>query len=206
MVCLAEETGIILDIENWVIEQVSLQLKQWKSSELHRNTFISINLSSRHLTQANQVNKLTAMISKNTDEPERLILEFNESAFTKHTDIALKSLRKLKKFGVKLALDDYGAGMSSFNFLHNYPFEFIKLDKSFVKSLSYNESNFSLVKALHGLGEQFGYRLVAEGIESEAMLNKLLEVGCEFGQGYHLSMPEQILNEDEDDFSEAERA
>lgn len=204
--CLAEETGIILDIEHWVIEQVSFQLKQWKTSVQHRNTFISINLSSRHLTQANQVNKLTAMVIKNTDEPERLILEFNESAFTKHTDTALKSLRTLKKFGVKLALDDYGSGMSSFNFLHNYPFEFIKLDKSFVKSLSHNKNNFSLVKALHGLGEQFGYRLVAEGIESEAMLNKLLEVGCEFGQGYHLSMPEQIINEDESKFHEAERA
>lgn len=204
--CLAEETGIILDIENWVIEQVSLQLKAWKHHPDYKNAFISINLSSRHLTQANQVNKLMEMISKNTIEPQRLILEFNEKAFDKHGDLALKGLRKLKKFGVKLALDDYGSGMSSFNFLHSYPFEFIKLDRSFIRSLTNNEHNLSLVKALHALGEQFGYRLVAEGIESEDMLNKLKNVGCEFGQGYHISMPEKLENNEVIDFNRAERA
>ena len=113
----------------------------------------------------------------------------------------------MKSFGVKLALDDYGASMSSFNLLHNYPFEFIKLDKSFVRSLSHSQNNFTLIKALHSLGEQFGYRLVAEGIESEVLLNKLLDIGCEFGQGYHLSKPEKLINNDENDFNEhAERA
>lgn len=204
---LAEETGIILMIETWVIEQVSLQLKLWENDEKHQHSFISINLSNRHLTQVNQINKLIQIISENTAEPERLILEFSESAFTQHADIALKSLRALKKFGVKLALDDYGASMSSFNLLHNYPFEFIKLDKSFVRSLSHSQNNFTLIKALHSLGEQFGYRLVAEGIESEVLLNKLLDIGCEFGQGYHLSKPEKLINTIHDEFNDhAERA
>ena len=109
--------------------------------------------------------------------------------------MALKGLRKLKEFGVKLALDDYGAGQSSFNFLHNYPFEFIKLDRSFIRTLNHNEKNLSLVKALHELGGNFGYRLVAEGIESAEMLTKLKSVGCEFGQGYHISRPRKLENE-----------
>lgn len=196
---MAEETGMILDIETWVIEEVCLQLKLWKQSTEYKHTYIGVNLSGRHLTQANQLAKLMELISINTIEPERLILEFNESAFARHTELALKGLRKLKEFGVKLALDDYGAGLSSFNFLHNYPFEFIKLDRSFIRTLNHNEKNLSLVKALHELGTNFGYRLVAEGIESEAMLKMLQNVGCEFGQGYHISRPgkmEKVKAED----------
>ena len=172
---MAEETGMILEIETWVIEEVCLQLKLWKQSKEYEHTYIGVNLSGRHLTQANQLAKLINLIRGNTLEPERLILEFNESAFTRHTELALKGLRKLKKLGVKLALDDYGAGLSSFNFLNH------------------NEKNLSLVKALHELGTNFGYRLVAEGIESEAMLKKLQHVGCEFGQGYHISRPAKIV-------------
>lgn len=196
---MAEETGMILDIEIWVIEEVCLQLKSWQNSSDYCNAFIGVNLSGRHLTQANELNKLISLIQKNTIEPERLILEFNEAAFAQHTELALKGLRKLKDFGVKLALDDYGSGLSSFNFLHNYPFEFIKLDRSFIRSLNANNKNLSLVKALNELGNQFGYRIVAEGIESEEMLNMLIGAGCEFGQGYHISRPAKISQESEDD-------
>ncbi|TWX73665.1 EAL domain-containing protein [Colwellia sp. C1TZA3] len=195
---MAEETGMILDIETWVIEQVCLQLKRWQQFKEHENTYIGVNLSGRHLTQANQLTKLMALISANTVEPERLILEFNESAFARHTELALKGLQKLKEFGVKLALDDYGAGLSSFNFLHNYPFEFIKLDRSFIHTLNHNDKNLSLIKALHELGTKFGYQLVAEGIESEAMFKKLQTVGCEFGQGYYINRPGKIVEDNID--------
>ncbi len=191
---MAEETGIILDIETWVIEEVCQQLQQWQNDKLYSNAFIGVNLSGRHLTQSNLLNKLIALIKANTIEPERLILEFNESAFAQHTDVALKGLRKLKDFGVKLALDDYGAGVSSFSFLHSYPFEFIKLDRSFIRTLNNSDKNLTLVKALNELGEQFGYRIVAEGIESESMLKKLQGAGCEFGQGYHISRPAKIAS------------
>jgi len=189
---MAEETGIILEIETWVIEEVCQQLSQWQDHKKYSNAFIGVNLSGRQLTQANQLNKLISLIKSNTVEPERLILEFNESAFTQHTELAHKGLRKLKEFGVKLALDDYGAGVSSFSFLHSYPFEFIKLDRSFIRTLNNSDKNLTLVKALNELGEQFGYRIVAEGIESETMLKKLQGVGCEFGQGYHISRPTKI--------------
>ena len=189
---MAEESGMILDIESWVVEEVCSQLKYWKKDKALKHAFIGINLSGRHLTQANQLPSLIDLIKKNTDEQERLILEFNESAFSQHADIALKGLRKLKAFGVKLALDDYGAGLSSLNFLHNYPFEFIKLDRSFIRSINTHEENMSLVKALHDLGGKFGYRLVAEGIESQEMLEKLQKVGCDFGQGYHINRPTKM--------------
>ncbi|MBL4823247.1 MAG: EAL domain-containing protein [Colwellia sp.] len=190
---LAEETGIILAIENWVIGEVARQFLLWNDDVNYQHIFIAINLSGRHLTQTNQLNKLITLIKQQIFEPQRLILEFNESAFCQHTEIALKGLRQLKKFGVKLALDDYASGVSSFSFLHSYPFEFIKLDRAFISTLKHNDKNLSLVKALHDLGEQFGYRLVAEGIESEDVMQKLHAVGCDFGQGYHISRPKKLL-------------
>jgi len=189
---LAEETGIILLIENWVIEEVSRQLLSWHENLEYMHAFIAINLSGRHLTQVNQLGKLIDLIEQQAFEPQRLILEFNESAFCNHADIALKSLRKLKSIGVKLALDDYASGVSSFSFLHSYPFEFIKLDRGFIKTLKNSDKNLPLVKALHDLGEEYGYRLVAEGIETEAVMQKLHSAGCDFGQGYHISKPQKL--------------
>jgi diguanylate cyclase (GGDEF)-like protein len=187
--CLAEETGLILKIETWVVEEVARQLFVLQHGVEYQHAFIAINLSGRHLTQANQVSKLIALIKEQAFEPQKLILEFNESAFAQNEEFALKGLRKLKSIGVKLALDDYASGVSSFSFLHNYPFEFIKLDRGFIKTLKNSDKNLPLVKALHDLGEQYGYRLVAEGIETEAVMNKLHSAGCDFGQGYHISKP-----------------
>ncbi|WP_448212363.1 EAL domain-containing protein [Colwellia sp. MEBiC06753] len=191
---LAEETGMIVEIERWIIAEVGQRLRLWQSEDEYQNALIAINLSGRYLSQPNQLAELMAQITEQQIEPQRLILEFNESAFLQHNELALKGLRKLKEFGVKLALDDYGAGMSSFNFLHSYPFEFIKLDRSFIRAIGSNEKQLSLVKALQELGNNFGYRLVAEGIETEEVLNLLHSVGCNFGQGYHISKPVKLAN------------
>lgn len=189
---LAEETGIILTIENWVVEEVARQLQTWQNDPEYQHTFIAINLSGRHLTQVNQLNKLITLIQAQTFEPQRLILEFNESAFGNHKELSLKGLRKLKSIGVKLALDDYASGVSSFSFLHSYPFEFIKLDRDFIRTLKNSDKNLPLIKALHDLGEEYGYRLVAEGIETEDVMQKLHLAGCDFGQGYHISKPKKL--------------
>jgi diguanylate cyclase (GGDEF)-like protein len=191
---LAEETGMILAIEGWVVEEISRQLLLWSEDVDYQHAFIAINLSGRHLTQVNQLDKLMTLIKQQAFDPQKLIIEFNESAFYQHPEFALKSLRKLKQLGVKLALDDYASGVSSFKFLHSFPFEFIKLDRAFIRSLKHNDKNLSLVKALHELGEQFGYRLVAEGIESEEVMQKLHSVGCDFGQGYYISRPEKLVD------------
>ena len=186
---LAEETGMIIDIEDWVSEEVCNQLKTWSSSKEYKTASIGVNLSGKYLSQKELLNDLIERFKRYSIEPSKLILEFNENVFSHHGEQALNSLNRLKEFGVKLALDDYGGGMSSLNFLHDYPFEFIKLDRSFVKTLNDDDKNITLVKALHELGNSFGYSLVAEGIESEAVLNKLRSAGCEFGQGYFISRP-----------------
>ncbi|SET42113.1 EAL domain-containing protein [Thalassotalea agarivorans] len=189
---MAEELGLVQEIEQWVIEHVCDQLNLWHEQKEFKDTFISINLSPQQLTKAGQTAKLIKKVKSLTKHHDRLILEFNESAFIEQEDAALKSLRQLRNFGVKLALDDYGKGVSSFNFIHNYPFEFIKLDRSFTRSLMHNEKNLPLIKALNELGNQYGYRIVAEGIESQALYEKLVAAGCEFGQGFHLHRPQNI--------------
>jgi len=190
--CMAEETGLILDIERWILTEVSAQLSQWQHHPEYQHAHIGINLCGHYLVQTHQLNELISLIQKNNIEPHRLILEFNESAFTGQPELALSSLKKLKKFGVKLALDDYGTGMSSFSFLHSYPFEFIKLDRSFIKGLSSDAEKVSLIKALHELGDNFGYRLVAEGIETQEIFDTLQAAGCEYGQGYFIGRPKKM--------------
>jgi diguanylate cyclase (GGDEF)-like protein len=199
---MAEETGMIVDIEAWVVKEVCLQLKYWKNSEENRDAFIGINLSGRHLSQPNQINELISVIKEHVDEPNKLILEFNESAFSQHKELVLRGIKKLTECGIKLALDDYGTRMSSINLLHSYPFEFIKLDRSFTRTLDNDDKKLALVKALNSLGDEFGYQLVAEGIESEAMFDRLRKVGCQYGQGYYISRPAKIET-DEKDVSEA---
>lgn len=189
---MAEETGMIVEIERWIIQEVGQQLMAWKADVEYQNALIGINLSSRYLTQPNQLKELLTLIEENHIEPQRLILEFSESAINPNPELALSSLKKLRKLGVKLALDDYGANLSSFNFLHSYPFEFVKLDRTFTKSLTTNDKNLCLVTALHELGNKFGYRLVAEGIETEEVLEKLQQAGCDFAQGYLIARPSKL--------------
>jgi len=200
---MAEETGMILEIERWILTEVSQQLSRWQHHPEYQNAHIGINLCGHYLVQANQLNELIFLIKKNKIEPHRLILEFNESAFIAQPELALNSLKKLKKIGVKLALDDYGKGMSSFSFLHSYPFEFIKLDRSFIRGLSSDAEKISLIKALHDLGDNFGYRLVAEGIETQEMFDTLHAAGCEYGQGYFISRPQKMSEESLPDSAES---
>jgi diguanylate cyclase (GGDEF)-like protein len=194
---IAEESGMILDIENWVVEQASKQIQYWQTAHQHKdlNAFISINLSGHQLTNQNQLKSLITLLENQPIELQKLILEFDEAAFSQNAELALKGLNRLKALGVKLALDDYGSGLSSFNFIHSYPFEFIKLDRSFIRAINSSDKNLSLITALHDLGDKFGYRLVAEGIESKEMLLKVQKAGCEFGQGYFLNRPELFIDD-----------
>ncbi|WP_185968006.1 putative bifunctional diguanylate cyclase/phosphodiesterase [Thalassotalea sp. PS06] len=201
---VAEESGLIIDIECWVLASVAEQLKHWDSEGSHINTFVSVNLSPKQLQHKTQVKQLIDVISSHFPEPERLILEFNERAFVQNPEQSLQALKMLKAAGVKLALDDYGYGMSSLNYLSNYPFAFIKLHQSFVKSLNNNEKNLTLAKSLHELGDSFGFRLVAEGVETQAQLDLVKKAGCDYAQGYFISRPQAAdskkeVSDDNDD-------
>lgn len=196
---LAEETGLILEIENWVLEQVANQLKEWDKQPKYKNSLVSVNLSGKHILQNKPMQQLCELIKTHFVQPERLIVEFNELAFAQQPEHSLRNLKLLKQSGIKLALDDYGTGLSSLNYLNNYPFEFIKLDRAFVRSLSSNERNVKLVKSLAELGETFGFRLVAEGIESQAQFDNVVAAGCEYGQGFFIARPKALKPASDED-------
>ncbi|TLU64573.1 EAL domain-containing protein [Thalassotalea litorea] len=201
---VAEESGLIIDIECWVLASVAEQLQRWDHEGSHSNTFVSVNLSPKQLHHKTQVKQLIEVIHQHFPSPERLILEFNERAFVQNPEQSLQALKTLKTAGVKLALDDYGHGISSLNYLSNYPFAFIKLHQSFVKSLNNNEKNLTLAKSLHELGDSFGFRLVAEGVETQAQLDLVKKAGCDYAQGYFISRPQAAdlpkeVNSDSDD-------
>ncbi|WP_394173712.1 putative bifunctional diguanylate cyclase/phosphodiesterase [Thalassotalea litorea] len=202
---VAEESGLIIDIECWVLASVAEQLVRWDAEGNHNNTFVSVNLSPRQLQHKTQVRQLIDVIHQHFPNPERLILEFNERAFVQNPEQSLQALNTLKAAGVKLALDDYGHGLSSLNYLSSYPFAFIKLHQSFVKSLNSNEKNLTLAKSLHELGDSFGFRLVAEGVETQAQLDLVKKAGCDYAQGYFISrpqaadLPKEVNNHSDDD-------
>lgn len=198
---MAEETGLITEIEFWVLTQTGKQLQTWDEEAAYKNTYVSVNLSGKHLVQTKTVKQLNQVIKDTFIAPERLIIEFNETAFSQNSEHTLKQLKLLKKTGVKLALDDYGSGISSLTYLNNYPFEFIKLDQLFVRSFTHNQKNLMLAKSLCSIGEYLGFRLIAEGIESQAQLDLAKSAGCEYGQGYFINKPQAILTNDDTDNS-----
>ncbi|MEW6997306.1 EAL domain-containing protein [Colwelliaceae bacterium BS250] len=194
-IAMAEETGLITDIEYWVIEAVSKQLVTWDTQPHFKNYFVSINLSGKHLSHTKSLQQLAKCIENNFAQPQRLVLELNEQALNNNVEVTLKQLTRLKKTGVKLALDNYGSGLSSLAYLNTLPFEFIKFAQSFIHSFNRNEKNLVLAQSLVQLGEQFGFRIVAEGIETQKQLTSAIAAGCEYGQGFFIGKPELYLQD-----------
>ncbi|MDN3652468.1 EAL domain-containing protein [Thalassotalea ponticola] len=187
---IAEKCGLIIDIEHWTIVEVAKKLKHWQQQQ--QSLFISINLSGKHLSHNKQTSDLIALLKANVNEPQGLIIEFNEQAFNQTSRHTLQNLKRIEKTGVRLALDDYGSGLSSLHYLNNYPFELIKLDQKFVRSFETNERNLQLAKSLASLGQSLGFNLVAEGIETENQWQKAVDAGCQFGQGFYFGQPRAI--------------
>ncbi|QBY04305.1 EAL domain-containing protein [Thalassotalea sp. HSM 43] len=193
---IAEDSGLIIDIEHRLMQQVAEQLEQWQAQQ--ENLFVSINLSGKHLQHNKQTRALIKLIRDKLVEPENLIIEFNEKAFNEQAKQTLQNLKLLQQTGVRLALDNYGSGLSSLNYLNNYPFKLIKLDQQFVRSFVNNDKNLQLAKSLVSLGQSFGFNLVAEGLENKRQWQKAIDAGCQFGQGYYLGQP-KLLNDKQDD-------
>lgn len=191
---VAAESGLLIEIESWVISQAAKKLKEWQYGE-NREAFISVNLSAKYLSQPKLLKQLVDQVKQQFVDPTRLLLEFSEASFTRHHAKSIVSLNELKNLGVRLALDDYGSGLSSLNFIHKYPFEFVKLHRGFTRHLTQDSKHYELLKILQLMGKTFNFNLVAGGIESPALMEKVMESGCTYGQGYFIAKPERIEDE-----------
>ena len=187
---IAEETGLMLQVSDFVLHCACRQLRLWQQSspELAELT-MSINLSAHDLAHPALVARISRAIVEAGLRPEHLTLELTEDILMSGIASAVDTLSALRKLGVRLAVDDFGTGYSSLSHLSRLPIDSLKIDRSFVHQLKRNSDDAAVVAAIVQLGSTLRKAVVAEGIETADQVEQLRELGCELGQGFHLSTP-----------------
>ncbi len=187
---LAEETGSITAIGGWVLEQACASLRAWElQDDLAANLTVAVNLSYVQLRDPALVDRVARLLDDNELEPARLCLEVTESALSADPQAEAAILRGLRQLGVHLALDDFGTGNSSLTALRQFPFDFLKIDRSFVRGVGTLDEDGAIVAATIALGRALNLTTVAEGVETEAQAEFLASQGCDLLQGYLFSRP-----------------
>ena len=187
---IAEETGLIHSLGNWVFEAATSELAIWQAKEsLNPNFKLAINVSSKQLRNASIANYLSALVEDKNLSPSSVQLEITESLLIDQRDKAVKTMLNLQRRGFSIAIDDFGTGYSSLSYIANLPIDKLKIDRSFVTSLDSNRTNKKLVDTIINMSRNLHMEVVAEGVESESEKATLIELGCKEFQGYLFSKP-----------------
>jgi diguanylate cyclase (GGDEF)-like protein/PAS domain S-box-containing protein len=181
---IAEQTGLIIALSNWVIDTACQYAAQWP-----QHLFLSINLSPIEFKSGGLVERIEQALADSGLNPARVELEITESVMLDDADGALALMHALKNLGVRLAMDDFGTGYSSLSYLRTFPLDGLKIDRSFLSRLGESADDQAIILAIVGLGHALSLTVTAEGIETAEHLRMLAEVGCDEGQGYFLSRP-----------------
>ena len=185
---VAEETGMIIPIGQWILEMACRHTAEWQQSSAVRLS-TSVNLSAKQLVHPHLSSQIQQVLDQTGLDPRQLKLEVTESTVMENSDRSLSVLSELSDLGVSLSTDDFGTGYSSLSYLHRFPFSRLKIDRSFVNKMDEDEKSAAIVKTILLLGENLGIEVVAEGIETENQLELLRSLGCRLGQGYIFSQP-----------------
>ncbi len=187
---VAEETGLILPIGQWVLEEACRQTKFWHDQiPSAAQLLISVNLSVKQFQQPNLVAAVEHALLESELEPRFLKLEITESAVMENVDQVNNTLIDLRSREIMLSVDDFGTGYSSLSYLHRFPMNTLKIDQSFVKDLHITLENWQIVKTILMLAKNLKMEVIAEGVETREQYEQLKEFGAEFGQGYYMSKP-----------------
>jgi len=189
---LAEETGLILEIGQWVLDAACAQLKLWEQHPHTSKLKLSVNVSARQFHEESFVQSVTATLARHRIKPSMLNLELTESTLLNDTERAITSINQLKKLGVRFELDDFGTGYSSLQYLKKLPLYQLKIDQSFVRDISDDANDRALVTTIIQLSHSLGLKVIAEGVETPEQLAFLQENGCDHYQGYYFSQPVPI--------------
>lgn len=184
---IAEETALVRPITDWVLEAAIQQIARWRRSQPVPR--ISINASALNLDEADFADRLMRMLERHRLTADAIELEFTESALARDGTRVLEQLDELRRNGVEIAIDDFGTGYSSLSYLQRLPASVVKIDRSFVQPLATSLRDQRLVRAMIGMSHDLGYRVVAEGIETQDTLELLASWRCDEAQGYHISRP-----------------
>jgi diguanylate cyclase (GGDEF)-like protein/PAS domain S-box-containing protein len=190
---VAEETGLIGAIGEWVMRQACSDCKAWHDQGLS-NLSVSVNLSAKQFIRQNLGELVHSILQETGLSPYALELELTESMIMEDPEIASQMISKLKEIGVKISIDDFGTGFSSLSYLKQFPIDILKIDKSFVTNLEWDEANAAISTAVISLAHSLNLKVVAEGIETENQLLFFKERECDFGQGYLISQPIEMEN------------
>jgi diguanylate cyclase (GGDEF)-like protein len=185
---VAEETGLIVRLGEWVLGEACRQVAVWRESFPGARLAVSVNISGRQLQGPDLPNRLRAAVAAAGVDPSAVILEITESVLMQQTDSVLERLRELKAIGVRLAIDDFGTGYSSLSYLQRFPIDILKIARPFVEEVGAGADRSALARAIIGLGDTLKLDTIAEGIEMAEQRMALLGLGCTLGQG-HLFSP-----------------
>lgn len=187
---IAEETGLIIPIGEWVLQTACAQLHTWQQTyPVMADTFISVNLSVQQFSEPTLVHCIDKVLQMSGLSSQNLKLEITESAIMADSDSAIKIFQQLKEREIRLCIDDFGTGYSSLSYLHSFPIDFLKIDQSFVRRINQGRKHLNLVQAIITLAHQLDMVVIAEGIETPEQLHLLQSMNCTLGQGYFFSPP-----------------
>jgi EAL domain-containing protein (putative c-di-GMP-specific phosphodiesterase class I) len=186
----AEDTGILVSIGHWLLLQTCRQLRDWAAANLSAQPIhITVNVSARQLADARLVNDIQDALQQSGVDPSLLQLEMTESVAAADPKLTVTVLSHLKHMGIGVILDDFGTGTTSLRGLRQFPVDALKIDRSLVREMQTDRATSDIVELITTLAHKMSLRVIAEGIETSRQLERLLELGCEFGQGYYFSQP-----------------
>lgn len=186
---LAEETGLILPIGQWVLETACRQIKQWETHPSANRLTLAVNVSAAEIRQPDYVDQVLAILRITGANPTRLKLELTETALATDIEYVVDKMSRLRAHGVAFALDDFGTGFSSLTYLRKMPLDQLKIDRSFVREVTTNPHDASIVRTVIGLGQSLGLGIIAEGVETPEQRDFLASNGCQHFQGYLFGRP-----------------
>jgi len=189
---LAEETGLIVPIGQWVIETACAQLKAWQQDALTRDLVLAVNVSAQQFRQADFVAQVQSAVAHHAINPSLLKLELTESMLVNNIEDTIASMIKLKEIGIKFSLDDFGTGYSSLQYLKRLPLNQLKIDQSFVRDINTNGSDQTIVRTIIAMAQSLNLDVIAEGVETQAQQQRLFNKGCTRYQGYLFGKPVPI--------------
>jgi len=189
---LAEETGLILPIGQWVLETACKQLKLWEQDEVTHDLTLSINVSAKQFRQADFVNQIHEAVERYGINPMLLKLELTESMLLDNIEDTVTTMNKLKEVGIRFSLDDFGTGYSSLQYLKRLPLYQLKIDQSFVRDIAVDSSDQAIVRTIIAMAHTLNLNVIAEGVETEQQQGLLFNNGCTHYQGYFYGRPVPI--------------